>query len=194
MYYTSEQLITRAEQCEGFVKIPSNYWIACVRRNQDDQKPNEFNDTFYLMKGNNIVKETTCTTTAGLPALQGGFKKYNSKGAAVVCSNIWMNDCFSYGLHAGKMPALRQVKEIYTTRDGNGNSIAEEYGERYKGMWYTNIHAATYNKHDKLLRKLIGNWSYGCIVLNYRPDYNEIIELTREQKSVSVIILKEFSI
>jgi hypothetical protein len=146
------------------------------------------------MHGRKLITSTTCTTTPGLPALQGGFKKYNSQGAAVVCANVWMYNAFSYGLHSGKMRCLREVKPILTTRDGNMNSVAEEYGKRHLGMWYTNFHAASYKYLDTIVRKWIGHWSYGCIVCNNRVEYDKIIDLTMSQKGVSMIILNEFSV
>lgn len=194
MYYSAEQLVEIAKRAKRFTHIPDNYWINIIRRNQADQKADEFNDVANLMHGEKLIMTTTCTSTPGLPALLGGFKKYNKAGAAVVCANIWMYDAFNYGLHNGKMPCLRQVKNIWTTRDGDMNKIAEEQGEKTFGMWNTNFHAATYKYLDTLLRKWIGLWSFGCIVCNYRPEYNKIIELTKPQKGVSIVVIPEFSI
>ena len=194
MIYTDEQLITKAVTAEGFISIPQDYWVLCIRKNLDDQKPNEFNDIAYLMHGGKAVFWTTCTTVPGLPALKGGYKKYNNKGAAVLKANIWMNDCFNGGLHSGRMKALRQVKPVYTYRDGDGDSKAEQLGKPILGMWYTNFHASTYKWADTIIRKWIGHWSYGCMVCNNRQDYNKIIESTYNQSSVSILILDEFSV
>lgn len=194
MYYSAEEIVEMAKRAEGYISIPKDYWLAPIRRNEKDQKADEFNDVVNLMFGDKLIMTTTCTTTPGLPALRGGFKKYNAKGAAVVASDVWMYDAFGYGLHSGKMPCLRQKKNIYAYRDGDGDSIAEQNGVRYLGMWNTNFHAATYNMFDTLLRKIIGAWSYGCIVCNYRPEYNRIIELTKNQKAVSMVIIPEFSV
>lgn len=194
MIYSAKEIIERAKQVEGYTHIPKDYWLAPIRVEQSKQKPNEFNDIANLMHNDKLVMTTTCTTTPGLPALKGGFKKYNSKGAAVVCADLWMYDSFAYGLHSGRMPALREVKNIWVTRDGDLDSLAEEQGQRYYGMWNTNFHAATYNFADTLLRKIIGAWSYGCMVCNYRPEYNKIIELCKPQKSVSIVVLNEFPV
>jgi len=194
MNYTADEIIEMAKRAEGYKGIPEDYWLAPIRRSQDEQKPDEFNDRVYLMKWHEIVMDTTCTTTPGLPALKGGFKKYNAKGAAVVCANIWMYKAFKYGLHSGKMRCLREVKNIFTTRDGDLDAIAEEQGPRYWGMWNTNFHAASYKYLDTLIRKWIGAWSYGCIVCNNRVEYDKIIDLCKDQDGVSMIILNEFSI
>lgn len=194
MYYTSKQLITKAKQAEDYKGIPEGYWVCFVRINEEDQKPNEFNDVAYLMRGEEIVLTSTCTTTPGLPALRGGFKKYNKAGAAVVKSNVWMNEAFSPGLHNGKMEALRQVKDIYAYRDGDMDDVAEQLGTPKLGMWHTNIHASTYDFMSKIRRLFIKGWSYGCIVWNFMPDYKRMIKLTKKQKFISAIVLDEFSI
>lgn len=194
MYYTSKQLIEKAKQAEDYKGIPEGYWLCFIRRNEAEQEPNKFNDVAYLMKGYEIVLESTCTTTPGLPALRGGFKKYNKAGAAVVKSNIWMNDAFSPGLHNGRMKALRQVKDIYVYRDNDMDDIAEQIGNPKLGMWHTNIHAATYDFLSKVRKIFIKGWSYGCIVWNYMPMYKRMIERTKDQKFISAIVLNEFSI
>ena len=194
MYYSAEHLVAKAKQVEDYKSIPEEYWICCIRVNEADQKPNEFNDTLHLMKGEQLVMTTTCTTTPGLPALRGGFKKYNKAGAAVVKSDIWMNEAFAPGLHNSRMKALRQVKDIFAHRDNDMDDIAEELGVAKKGMWHTNIHAATYDFLSKLRKLFIKGWSYGCIVCNYMPEYKKMIELTEKQKTISVVVLNEFSV
>ena len=116
MHYSEKEIIAKVKEAEDFKGIPKGYWICCIRMNEEDRKPDHFNDVLNLMKGNHLVMSTTCTTVPGLPALKGGFKKYNKNGAAVVKSNIWMNDAFSPGYHYGysdEMKALRQVKDIW---------------------------------------------------------------------------------
>lgn len=194
MIYQDKHLIEKAKQSEGFKEIPKGYWILCIRKNLDDQKPNEFNDICYLMQGDFSVFWTTCTTVPGLPALKGGFRKYNNKGAAVLKANIWMNNAFKGGLHSGRMKALRQVEPVYTYRDGDNDSKAEQLGKPILGMWYTNFHASTYKWADKIIRKFIGHWSYGCMVCNNRQDYNKIIEKTYSQPRTTILILDEFSV
>ena len=193
MYYTSEQIITVAKRQEGFTHIPQGYWLAYIRRNLHDQKPNEFNDVCHLMHGEKLVHSQTCTTVPGLPALKGGYKKYNKYGAAIIASGVWMYDAFNYGLHNGRMPALRQVKDIWIYRDGDMDNKAEQIGNRVKGMWHTNIHGVTYNFLSNIVRKFIGQWSYGCIVHNVNKDYRKMINLTKEEL-VSVIIIDEFGV
>ena len=145
------------------------------------------------MHGEELLMTTTGTTVPGLPALKGGFKKYNSKGAAVVCANIWMYDSFQRGYHAGRMLALRMIRKVWSTRDGNLNSVAEEYGKKYFANTACNFHAADWKVVSKLVRFLIGHWSYGCIVCNNRQEYNKILELVGSDP-VSMVIIPEFGV
>lgn len=194
MYYTDKQLIDRAKQVEGFEKIPSGVWLLFVRASEDSQKPNEFNDVAYIMLGERSIHETTCTTVPGLPALQGGYKRYNIKGACVLKADKWMHNAFKYGKHAGRMPALRQVKKLWSYRDGDGDSRAEQLGLPSFGMWHTNIHAAKWNIWADFVVKLIGHWSYGCIVYNRTKDYRYMLSATKDLPDVTALILNEFSI
>ena len=194
MYYEANEIITIAKRAEGFTYIPEDYWGAIIRSNSADRKDDKFQCVFNLMQGNKIVKTTTCTSVAGAQAILGGYVRYNSKGAGIVCANIWMYDTFKFGFHQGEMRALRMVKPVWSTRDGNRNNVAEEYGKRYWQNIYANIHGATFNRWSKLVRVFIRGWSYACIVLNNNPEYNDIIDLTEHQDSVSAIILDEFSV
>ena len=194
MYYTAEQIVEMASRAEGFEYIPEDYWIAPIRSNVTDREANKFACVANLMKGDKLIMTTTCTTVPGTPALLGGFKKYNSKGAAIVCANKWMYNSFKYGLHAGRMKALRMIKAVCNTRDGNYNKKAEEYGKEYFSNVACNFHAADWNYASKLVKFLIGHWSYGCIVCNNRKEYNKIIELCKNQQSVSIVIIPEFSV
>jgi len=194
MYYTAKQIIEQSKRAKGFTNVPKDYWWVAIRSNEVDRSVNEFCCVFNLMRGKEIVKTTTCTTVPGLPALKGGFKRYNSKGAGVVCADIWMYDTFQNGLHSSRVKALRMVKPVWSTRDGNYNNVAEEYGNRTWGNILANVHPATFNIWSKLKRFFIGHWSYACIVLNNTPEAKEIIETTEDQDFVTGIILNEFSV
>lgn len=191
MHYSDNEILRRLDNLYPSMTTPTGFWLAFVR--SSEQTVNEFSDMAYLMFNNETAMVSTCTTVPGLPALQGGYKRYNKKGAAVICADKWMNKAFKSGLHNGKMRCLRQHKHIHTTRDGNGNSVAEEYGEEILGMWNTNIHCSTYNRWSKLVRRFIGPWSYGCIVYNNTPEYYAMLSLVKEEP-ISVIVLNEWSI
>lgn len=194
MKYSAKEIVQQAKAAKEYKSIPEGYWIACVRRSVEERKSNQFECILNLMKGEDRILTTTCTTVPGLPALKGGFKDYNKAGAAVVKAGVWMNEAFSPGKHNGTMDALRQVKDVYVHRDNDMDDKAEELGQPVKGMWNTNIHASTYNFLEKAKKLLINGWSYGCIVCNYMPEYKIMIDLTKRQKYISAIVLDEFSI
>jgi len=194
MYYTKEQIIEVAKSAEGYKGIPKGYWWCAIRSNPTDRAKDQFCCTFYLMYSLTIDQITTCTTVPGLPALKGGFKKYNNKGAGIVCANVWMYDTFRFGLHSGRMRALRMVKPVWSTRDGNLNDTAEQYGQRTWGNIYANVHGSVFDWRSNLVRLFVGEWSYACIVLNNNSEYREIIDKLETRGNVSGIIIDEFSV
>lgn len=191
--YTDKQLLDKVKSLSSFNHIPNDYWILGVRSEEDAF--NEFDDKIYLFKGEEFILVTSCTTNPGGPALLGGFKKYNKNGAAIIKSNEWYYDTFKYGLHNGKMPALRQVKSMLYYRDKDLDKKAEEEGIIESAIYNTNIHFNSYSVFDKVklsIKQYIGEWSYGCIVLNEQEKYKKIIELTKPQIRTSFVLLKEF--
>lgn len=191
--YTDKELIDKAKTISGFKAIPKDYWLLAIRSQEDlfDQ----FDDKVYLFKGEKCELVTSCTTNPGGPVLVGGWKKYNKLGAAVIKSNEWYNDGFKYGLHNGKMPALRQVKNFKYYRDGNNDKKIDEVGTVYEAVYNTNFHFNSYSIFDKIknaVKQFVGEWSAGCIVCNEEDKYEKIITLTKVQPSVSFCLIKEF--
>jgi hypothetical protein len=192
--YTDKELLDRVQELKSFKEFPKGYWILAVRSKAD--KPNKFDDKFYIYKGTDFVTVTTGTTNAGLSILKGGFKRYNRVGAAVVKSNEWYYDVYKYGLHRGKMPCLRQhsKKEILYYRDGNLNDKTEEIGKIESGVIYTNFHGSTYRKGSLLERDNINGWSAGCLVCNKNAEYEAIIKMCKDSKQryFTLCLIKEF--
>jgi hypothetical protein len=187
--YTTDQLLDRVEELKSFKTIPVGYWIVGVRSNED--APNKYDDKFYLFNGEQFVKVVTGTTNPGTPILQGGFLKYNKVGAAVVKSNEWYYDVWAYGLHQGKMPALRQVGNFIVYRDGDRDGKSEEIGIPIKGSGYgINFHTCSYL--EKVVGENIGGWSAGCQVVNNTEQYYMIINLIKNQNRVTYCLLEEF--
>lgn len=195
MYYTAKELVTRVKQLNDYTHIPGGYWIIGVRSSADI--PDHFDDMFYLMKGEELIMETTGTTNPGLKILKGGFRKYNKDGAAVVESDRIYYGVWKYGKHLGYMPALKQLgAAISIWRDGNGNDKSEEIGKRTTGWYGINFHTATKDYLSKVIKILIGGWSAGCQVCNNSEEYMKIINLIKDSKQdkVTYCLLKEFSI
>jgi hypothetical protein len=192
--YTDKELLNRVKELKSFDNYPEGYWILAVRSKAD--KPNKFDDKFYIYKGEKFITVTTGTTNAGLTILKGGFKKYNKFGAAILKSDEWYYNVYKYGLHRGKMEALRQrsSKPFKYFRDGNMNDKAEELGKMHEGVIYANFHGSTYNKGYLLERDKINGWSAGCCVCNINAQYESIIRLFRmsKQRYFTMCLIKEF--
>jgi len=177
--YTDKQLLDHVKYLQSFKYYPTGYWAIMVRSEED--APNQFDDKFYLFEGTKFVSVTSCTTNKGL------------NGTAVIRSNVFNYDTHTYGLHRGKMPALRQVKPIEYYRDRNKDGKTDETGQIYRDIIYVNIHGATYRRGSKQIATRIDGWSEGCIVLNDNAYYENFINLVKNQKYFSFVILKEFN-
>ena len=176
--YTSMQLLDWVKYLQSYKYIPTGFWAIMVRSEEDE--PNAFDDKFYLFEGEKFVSVTSCTTNKGFG------------GTAVIKSNEWNYDTHSFGLHRGKMPALRQVKPVKYYRDLNKDGKTDETGKVYNDIIYVNIHGATYNRGSKLVRQKIGGWSHGCPVLNDNAYYENFISLVKNQKFFTFVIIREF--
>jgi len=187
--YSDSQLLRRVKSTNGFKGIPKGYWLLFVRSNENS--PNTFDDKVYLYKGEVFIKVATCTTNAGLKALKN-YKRQGLSGAFITKSDEWFYDIWKYGLHRGKMPALRQVGRIFGYRDNNDNNLAEEIGKLVSGYFGINFHTIDYNLRPNFFRRLIGGWSWGCFVVNKVSDYLFILNKLKPQKIVSFCLIKEF--
>jgi len=191
--YTSKEIIKRVYSLNDFKTIPEGYWIVGIRNPND--ATDKFDDMFYLMNNGEIVMKTTGTTNPGASILKGGFKKYNSDGAAVVESDRIYYDVWKYGMHNGYMPALKQLgAKITVWRDGDMDGKSEEQGKKFSGYYGINFHTATKSYLGKVIKTLIGGWSAGCQVCNNSEEYMEIINKikTSGQEKITYCLLKEF--
>lgn len=188
--YSDADLINSAKNTEGFNGIPKGYWIIFVRSNEDE--PNRYDDKIYIFKGYKFIAVSSCTTNSGKYGLLN-YKKWNSKGTAIIKFDEWYYNTFRYGLHRGRMQALRQVKPMKYYRDGNKDLKSDEKGKVYKEIAYTNIHFNSYRNKSKLLTWIIGGWSVGCMVMNDGNFYyKKFIPLFKGKKDlVSVCCIKE---
>lgn len=189
--YTDDELLKRVKTLKSFKSIPNDYWILGARSNEDT--PNKFDDKFYIFCGEKFITMTSCTTNPGTPVLEGGFLKYNKVGAAVVKADEWYYGVWKYGLHMGKMPALRQVGPFIVYRDGDGDKKAEEIGAPIVGSNYgINFHTVSYDLESKKIGENIGEWSAGCQVANNVEKYSMIINMLKKQHNVTYCLINEF--
>lgn len=186
--YTDEQLLKRVKQLQSFNGIPDGYWLLGVQSSED--RFNEFDDKFYLFKGEKFIMVTTGTTNAGLTGLKN-YNTYNNEGCAVIKTNEWYYSLWTPGMHNGKMRALRQSRSIKYYRDWNKNDKVEEIGKMREGIIGINFHTASYQPGNFIV-KLISSWSTGCQVVNNTADYYKILDYIGKQKEVSYCLIKEF--
>lgn len=187
--YTDRELLDRCSELNSFEGFPNNYWFLFVRSNEDN--PDVFDDKVYMFHNENFISVTSCTTNAGLKGLLN-YQRYNPKGTFVAKSDIWNYNLWEYGLHRGKMPALRQKNKIFGYRDSNRNNKAEEIGNIVSGYYGINFHTVDYSLRPSFWRRLIGGWSVGCFVLNQVSDYLYFLKKVKYQKSISMCLIKEF--
>jgi hypothetical protein len=190
--YTDSQILDRIQKLSTFKVLPKEYYIVGIRSTEDDT--DKFDDKFYIFRDKEFVTMTTGTTNPGKPVLTGGFLKYNKNGAAVVKSDSWYYDVWSYGMHMSKMPALLQTGPISVYRDGDKDGKAEEQGKLETGYFGINFHAATYDANFTGLQENIGGWSAGCQVINDKQKHLQIIALLKKQPKVSYVLLKEWEV
>lgn len=189
--YTDKELLDKVKSLSNFKGIPKDYWLLGVRSKEDT--PDVFDDKFYLFKGEKFIMVTTGTTNPGKTILKGGWKSYNKDGAFILKSDFWHHNIWMNGKHKGKMKALVQYgAEVVGFRDGNNNEKSEEIGKQYSGWYGINFHLNSYSVLRGVVSWFIGGWSAGCQVCNNATDYYKIIELVKNQKTVSYCLLKEF--
>ena len=186
--YTDKQLLTRVKALPSFKNVPSGYWILGVQSSEDIF--NTFDDKFYLFQGETFVMVTSGTTNAGKNGMIS-YETQNSAGVAVIKTNEWYYDVWKYGLHKGKMRALKQIRPFLISRDGDKDAQIEE-GVSLPVICGINFHANTYNLSDTEVKSIIGAWSLGCQVVNNTPKYVSIMDYVQSQKIVTYCLIKEF--
>jgi hypothetical protein len=189
--YTDTDILQRIKSLPSFKTLPTKRYIVGVRSNEDAE--NTPDDKFYIFEGERFITMTTGTTNPGAPVLKGGFLKYNKAGAAVVKGDEWYYDVWTYGLHAGKMPALRQVGNFIVYRDGDRDGKSEEIGKPTIGSGFgINFHTMDYNTKSKRILTSIGNWSAGCQVVNDVEKYYQLIPTFKGLGKISYVLLNEW--
>jgi hypothetical protein len=187
--YSDYEILSRFAELSSFTRIPEDYWIVGIQSKEDTY--NEFDDIFHIFKGIEFVTSITGTTNAGTTGLKH-YSKYNSKGVAVIKTDEIYYGLWKYGLHRGRMPALRQTKPIKYFRDWNKNILVEEIGKLYEGIIGINFHTVLYQRNLSFWRRFIGGWSTGCQVANHVGEYYEVLEYFKKQKEVTYCLLKEW--
>jgi hypothetical protein len=198
--YKDIELLDRVKSLPSFKEIPKGRWILGVRSQEDT--PNYFDDKFYEFQGEKFLRVVSGTTNPGASILKGGYKRYNTIGAAVVAADHWYYNLWKFGLHRGKMPGLLQIgAQILVYRDGDLDGKSEELGKPVWGWYGINYHTNTYDfslRSLKMTQQQIDGWSAGCQVVNNREVYVEqmswyqAMQKSKLQETVTYCLINEF--
>ena len=63
-FYTDKQILDRVKSLPSFQFIPSDYWLCGIRSTED--KSDNYDDKFYLFKGEKFIMVTSGTTNPGV--------------------------------------------------------------------------------------------------------------------------------
>lgn len=185
--YTDEEILKRVSELATFRGFPDGVLDVWVRSNEDGY--DQFDDKVYTFecygdrKPPRFVMVCSGTTNAGSFGLMN-FRTYNSKGCAVLKSDVIVYGSHLYGYHKNTI-AYRQAKPFPYFRDGNRNKRAEEIGPEYNDIIYANCHAAG------AFSTVIKNWSVACPVRNVCAQFDAWMKFMNK-RPLSVAILKEF--
>lgn len=187
--YSREDLLERVKSLPSFKNIPDNLWLMGIQSIEDNF--NKFDDIFILFKKEDIITSTNGTTNSGVVGLKN-YEKYNGTGVAIIKTNEWYYNLWTYSLHKGIMPALKQIAPIKFYRDTDKDNKAEETGKPQEGIIGINFHTISSFKDKEAFKEEIGESSVGCQVVNHVADYFEILNALKDQRYVTYCLLKEF--
>jgi invasion protein IalB len=93
------------------------------------------------------------------------------------------------------MQALKQVKPIALFRDNIKNKKIDEVQQQTAALVGINFHTVSYTKKagSGYIGSTIGSWSVGCQVANNIDQYYQLLNLVKNQKTVSYCLIKEFN-
>lgn len=182
--YTSEEIIERAKLVTNYKRTEGIPLLVAVRSNAD--VPDIFDDKVVLLgELDSVLVRTSATTNAGAKGLLNGW-------TAVLKANEFYPKGYAYGMHKGKMPALRQQYGFKYYRDTDKDNKSEPIGEVYEDLIYTNFHGVSYKPDSQTVLANIGLWSVGCIVANRMVLYGKIIRYCKRFSRVDFVLLQEW--
>ncbi len=184
--FSDKELLDRVESLPSFNGFPTGYWLIAVRSNEDSF--NTFDDKFYLFKGEKFISVWDGTTNAGSDLLHPD----NPRGEAVLKSNEIYYNAWERRLHRGKVLAYCQRLALPIFRDNDRDKLAEEIGTPKNEIVGINIHPSSYIKGSVQARKFIDGWSLGCLVYDTRSEFDNFMDLTKGQQTLTAVVLKEW--
>jgi hypothetical protein len=187
--YTDAQILERVKSLSSFKFFPESFWLCAIRSNEDAF--NEYDDKFYLFKGQEFKGVWKGTTNAGRQGLKA-FQTYNRAGCAILKGDVIVYDSHALGTHRGKVLGYVQRLSMPYHRDNDRDNLCEELGAIRLDIIGANIHPNNYTHGSRLEKKFIEGWSLACLVFAIRSDFDEFMRITNRQQKLTVCILKEF--
>ncbi len=153
------------------------YELNIVGIRKDSTTPNSFDDTLIVFfkddKGNTQGKKYEITTDPGTYWLKNPM---NVDGTAILKGGQYVK-AYQIGKHKGKYDALTQKKNVTVFRDYDRNAILDyNNGKETTGLYGINIHKAGTNS------SFVDKWSAGCQVFKKESDFNEFMNLAKNQR------------
>jgi hypothetical protein len=170
--YTLQQLQTRASQL-GYGPLNRVFALVGIRSGADAY--DQFDDMFIVIN-NGELSYFKSTTNPGGSILSGGFKEFNTTGAAVLVPGQY--EVHSIGKHQGKYDAGTQRGSVAVNRDNNLNKKAGDGVAAQSGLFGINIHRASATGTTTR----VNGYSAGCQVWATAGDFNAFIQNWRNSK------------
>lgn len=188
--YTDKEIIDRITEL-GFK--PNKYPTLVGIQNKEVDLNDGFNCKFFLYSKDVIfVMRGSGTTKSGLTGLR---KFLNPKGTWIWKTDMYYEALFIFGLHQGRMKALRLNKPIYGYRDIDKDNLHEEQGKLLYENPSCNCHGISYKtlETNEKIAKKVSTWSYCCQVWNKMKEYRQLIKYVYENGGkCNYALLKEF--
>lgn len=179
--YTQQELKDKFKE-KGFIWP---YFHLIGTRSKAD-KPNAFDDIFYLINGEEMHIYTGTTNPGVYWQYHFDLKK---EGVAVLKPGQYV-DKWTLGKHHGEYEAWTQALPVTVYRDADKDGKSEATSNEDTGIFGINIHRA----NEKWKSTVIDKWSAGCQVFNDPLEYAQFIALSHEsaQKFFTYTLLEEF--
>jgi len=186
--YSNEDLLNRVKSLPSFKAIPENFWFIAVR-SDENESDDRFHDKLYLFHNTAFVEVYKITTNAGRSGLR---YPVNPHGCAVLKSDEFFYNAWTFGQHKGKVWAYVQARNLPVYRDTDRDDYAEEQGTLENGVFGINIHPSSYLAGSNAEREFIGPWSVGCLVFAIRAQFDDFMRRLNKQPFLSGALIKEF--
>lgn len=162
-----------------FTQGSYNLNIVGIRKNNNNEITNKFDDLLCVLFKDSKGFDTFITYRISTEPGDYYMRKHlgNPKGTAILVPGQYRS-CWKLGKHNGKYEALVQVKPVVVYRDGNKDNKYDLLPETTdRGYFGINIHRS----NKGFTRTTVDMYSAGCQVFADPEEYNEFINICKEQ-------------